>query len=171
MPVDADDFLNCNIAQWCIDNPDEHGAVSSDGYVWLEGTRRMTIYPQMHTFCGSCNIIKMYVVDLPEKMPAPDHLCHDGLTAGVLNSRYPIRFDHHLVVEKYKQMGKPFATLPFRSTIYLRGTGENISSIFHGEQSGAEQRRFHPIAFFRSLNPLRYKLVGKRIHQEFGIRT
>ncbi len=169
MPVDADDLLNRNIAQWCADHPNVHGAVSCDGYVWKEGSHWMTIYPQSHTFCGSCNIIKMYAEDLPDKMPFPDALCHDQSTAAILNARYPIRFDHHLVVAKYAEQGKPFSTLPFRSTIYLRGTGDNISSLLKDGETQVHTKRFHPIAFLRRLNPFQYKAITNRIRDEFGV--
>lgn len=133
MPVDADDYLNCNIAEWCEIHPNEYGAVSEKGYVWNGLSRSLKIYKQMYTYCGSCNIIKMFREDLPELMPYPDKFCHDTDTAKILNRRYPIRFDHNKVVEYYKNSGRPFATLPFYSTIYVLGHGDNISSVHHKE--------------------------------------
>lgn len=98
---DADDLINCEIAKWCEDNPDEHSAVSRDGYVWDGRKRNMLIYPQLHTFCGSCNIIKMYREDLPEKMLFDVSKCHDKEIAAILNAKYPIRFNHNEVVDYY----------------------------------------------------------------------
>lgn len=171
MPVDADDLLNYRIAAYCAAHPDEHGFVSKDGYVWQEGSSVLRIYPQMHTYCGSCNIIKMYRDDLPECIPFPIDLCHDGRTAGILNSRYPIRYDHNIMVERYRQIGKPFSTLPFRSTIYVRGTGDNISCIplKSTSTSNIERDRFHPIAFLRTINIFQMKWIGEKVQEEFGV--
>ena len=174
MPVDADDLLNYRIPEYCVQHPDENGFVSKDGYIWQEGNKFFRIYPQLHTYCGSCNIIKMYLDDLPEDMPFPAQLCHDQETAGILNSRYPIRYDHHTVVARYKEMGRPFAVLPFRSTVYVRGTGDNISCIpkvsLDEAQSLKQKDRFHPIAFLRSINIFRIKPITNKIKKEFRIK-
>ena len=169
MPVDGDDLLNCRIADYCERHPDQHGFVSKDGYVWEEGKPYMKIYPEMYTYCGSCNIIKMYREDLPEKIPADPSLCHDKKTAAFLNARYPIRYDHNIIVQKYEEMGRPFSLLPFRSTIYVRETSENISVLAAKEQGGNEDRRFHPIAFIKKMNIFQYKVITKRIKREFGM--
>ena len=174
MPVDGDDLLNCEIARWCAEHPDANGAVSKDGYVWEEGSAILRKYPEMHTFCGSCNIIKMYPEDLPEAMPFPDELSLDRETAGILNARYPIRFDHGKVVQKYAEEGKPFEVLPFRSTIYLRKTGENISGIAQKEteeRTGEKDERFHPVAMLRRCNVFKMQPVNGKIKREFGIRN
>lgn len=171
MPVDGDDLLNRNIAEYCVKYPDENGFVSEDGYVWQSGKQYFRIYKEMHTYCGSCNIIKMYRDDLPAECPADPKLCHDKETAGKLNARYPIRFDHHMMVEQYAHAGKPFAKLPFRSTVYVLGTGDNISSIFHAENSEYEKKRFHPISFLRSINIFKMKFISRHIRCEFGMDT
>ena len=107
---------------------------------------------------------------MPEACPAPAALCHDRETAAVLNSRYPIRYDHNTVVERYKNAGKPFAVMPFRSTGYVLGTGDNISSIARDEAGEKEDRRFHPIAFLRSINVFEMKFISRRIRKEFGMQ-
>ena len=165
MPVDADDLLNRHIAAWCVDHPDEFGAVSRDGYVWNKNKRFLTIYKQMHTYCGSCNIIRMNLEDLPENVSLSSELALDKETAGIMNARYPLRFNHNEMVEKYKKQGKPFAVLPFRSTIYVTATGENIS----GNGNKKEKDRFHPVAFVRSLNPFQYHLITGKVKKDFGI--
>lgn len=169
MPVDGDDLLNRKIAEYCANHPAENGLVSRDGYVWQSGKRFFRIYNEMHTYCGSCNIIKMYLDDLPAECPADPALCHDANTAGELNARYPIRFNHHTMVDQYAQAGKPFSTLPFRSTVYVLGTGDNISSIFHSESSVEDQKRFHPVAFLRSINIFKMKFISPHIRKEFGM--
>lgn len=170
MPVDADDLLNCHIAEWCESHPDENGFISADGYVWTEGKHYLRIYNEMYTYCGSCNIIKMYKEDLPEKIPVSETLCHDTETAKKLNARYPIRFDHNIVVERYTQMGRPFAILPFRSTIYVQGTGDNISAIWHAEHDEPDTKLFHPVAFLRSINIFKMKRISGKIKKEFGMK-
>lgn len=168
MPVDADDLLNCNIAEYCKEHPKENGLVSDSGYVWQVGKRFLRKYPQMYEYCGSCNIIKMYRDDLPDKCPAPASLCHDKETAAVLNLRYPIRYDHNTVVRRYAEEEKPFSTLPFCSTVYVLGTGDNISAIFHNENSERD-KRFHPIAFLRNINPFQMQYISRKIKKEFCI--
>lgn len=166
MPVDGDDLLNCKIAEYVNSHPNENGFVSRSGYIdW--GKRYLTIYRKMYTFCGSCNIIKMRIEDLPEKLPDPKY-CHDKEMAGELNVRYPIRWDHNVVVDRYAKMGKPFKYLPFKSTIYIKNTGENISDI-HSFESETEKKdkRFHPIAFLRKLNPFQYKRISSKLRKEF----
>lgn len=169
MVVDADDMVNCKIAEWCEKNPDEYGGVSAKGYVWNGRSRFMTKYSAMHTYCGSCSIVKMFEDELPECCPASPQLCHDKETAGLLNERYPIRYDHSKVVEIYHEMGRDFAVLPFYSTIYMRETGENMSEIYRRERQRGKGKRFHPVAFLRSLNVAKYQLVSKKIKDEFGM--
>lgn len=169
MPVDADDLLNCRIAEYCEQHPNEHGLVSKDGYVLQAGDKFFRKYPQMHTYCGSCNIIKMYREDLPESCPVSPTLCHDKETAGILNDRYPIRFDHNTVVERYAKAGKPFSYLPFRSTVYVLGTGDNISAIYHAMNYTDGKDRFHPIAFLRSINIFKMQPITKKTRKEFGM--
>lgn len=168
MPVDADDFLNCKIAKWCEENPNENGAVSKDGYVWNGKSNVMLIYPEMHKFCGSCNIIKMYREDLPEKIYTDISRCHEREATVFLRDRYPICFDHNEVVDKYKKIGRPFVQLPFRSTVYLRETGDNISSIAPCN-ANYQKKRFHPVAFLRKLYLFQYKLITKRVREDFTI--
>lgn len=170
MPVDADDLLSNRIALWCDEHPDANGFVSKEGYVWKRGERKLKIYPDMHEYCGSCNIIKMYREDLPDKMPYDDSLCHDTPTAKVLNRKYPIRFNHNEVVKKYSDIGKPFEILPFRSTIYVLGHGDNISSIYNSEYKANDNKRFHPVALVRSvLNIRNIRRLSKSICSEFSI--
>lgn len=168
MPVDADDLLNCKIAEWCEKYPNESGFVSKDGYVWEKGKPYFRTYKEMHTYCGSCNIIKMYREDLPENMPADIKLCHDRETAAKLNCRYPIRWDHNIIVDKYKNMDRPFSMLPFRSTVYRINTGDNISTTIVKEVDSGK-KRFHPVAFLRKINIFKIHFLTKKLKNEFGM--
>lgn len=170
MPVDADDLLNRRISEYCYTHPNEHGFVSRDGYVWNAGKTFFRIHKDLHTYCGSCNIIKMYRDDLPEGCPAAPELCHDRDTAVWMNARYPIRFDHHIIADHYADTGRTFRKLPFRSTVYVLGTGDNISAIHQElyEKRNSGKKRFHPIAFLRKINVFSYQPITRGIKREFG---
>ena len=137
LPMDADDYVHNKICWYVGENYDANGYVSEYGYVYYQGENGLLKYNQMNTLCGSCNIIKMYPDDLPEELP-PNDLCFDKETAGVLNDRYPIRWDHHVMVEKYRELGKKFSVLPFPSTIYYLGNGDNISAIYSAEHASKQ---------------------------------
>lgn len=141
MPIDADDLFSCQISAYVNRHSDENGFVSDYGFVYHKGKNFLEKYPDMHTFCGSCNIIKMYPDDLPDSMP-DSSLCFDKETAGKLNERYPIRWNHNEVVEKYEKLGKPFKKLPFPSTIYCLNNGENISSWYSNENKNDQHISF-----------------------------
>ena len=162
-PVDADDLVSCRLAQYCAEHPDANGFKSPTGYKWIKGSRRMEITPY---FGGSMNIMKMQKEDLPAELP-DQSLCFDQETARMLTARYPIRFYDIEAEGKFEKMGRPFEKLPFRSTIYVLGTGENIS----GQDPGATGKsdRFHPVAFLRWLNPFTHKFLSKKIRREFGM--
>ena len=170
MPVDADDLFSRRIAEYCHRHPNEHGFVSGYGYVWNAGHRHFRLHKGLHTYCGSCNIIKMYRDDLPESCPAAQELCHDQETAKWLNERYPIRFDHHIIVDHYRENGRPFSKLPFPSTVYALGTGDNISAIHQElyERKAPSKKRFHPVALLRKINIFSYMPITKAIRREFG---
>lgn len=169
MPVDGDDLLNCNIAKYVKQNPNKNGFVSKDGYVHYKGNKYLTIYKNMYTYCGSCNIIKMYLEDLPKEIPVSVQLCHDIENAKILNKRYPIRFDHNIVVDKYNSIGKTFSILPFRSTIYMKDTGDNISDIYNKENNSKIKKKFHIGVFIKKINPFTKKRLSKKIKKEFAI--
>lgn len=125
MPLDADDIINKNIVEY-VNTHDGNGFVSEYGYVWHKGNKFVEKYNELYTYCGSCNIIKMYLDDFPTELP-DESTALSKETATLLN-HYPIRWNHNEVVEKYGNMGKPFSPLPFPSTIYFLNNGENISS-------------------------------------------
>ena len=162
-PVDADDFVNCRIAEYVANHPDANGFKSANGYKWIKGSFKMEITPY---FGGSMNIMKMYKDDLPAELPEQS-LCFDKETAIKLTERYPIRWYDIEVEHKFAELGRPLERLPFKSTVYVLGTGANISnSDPHNLNNGKE---FHPIAFLRSINPLSHRKVTTEIKKEFGM--
>ena len=120
MVVDADDLVSNRIAEYCNAHPNETGFLSEYGYIWTEGDdwcKRM-IYP--HKTCGSCAIINYSVDDLPDTLPeSPDD--------DEQKNHYLIRFQHYTIPNELKKRGRKLKELPFISTLYVRGTGENHS--------------------------------------------
>ena len=162
-PVDADDLVSCRLAEYAAAHPEANGFKSPTGYRWIRGSSRLEITPY---YGGTMNIMKLYEEDLPETLPDPS-LCFDEATAMALTARWPIRWYDCEVEGKFAALGRPLTPLPFRSTIYVLGTGENIS----GEDPHAqgEQDRFHPVAFLRSLNPFTHRRLSDTIKREFGM--
>lgn len=163
-PVDADDFVNCNIAEYVNKHPESNGFKSKNGYRWERGQRYMTITPY---YGGTMNIIKMFEEDLPDDLP-DQRLCYDKDTAMALTARYPIRWYDIEVAGKYAQMGKPFSQLPFRSTIYVVGTGENISAQDPANQR-KNDRKLHPVALLRRISPFNKRIITPKILKEFNL--
>ena len=118
-------------------------------------------------FGGTMNIMKMYPDDLPDELP-DSSLCFSKETAMQLTNRYPIRWYDIEVERKFAELGKPLSELPFKSTIYVLGTGANISS---NDPANAHKthNRFHPIAFLRKINPFDKRYLSRKIKEELGM--
>lgn len=168
MPIDADDLINKRVVEYVEQNDNAYGFVSDFGYIRYGNSKYMHKIKDLHRICGSCNIIRMHLEELPKEVPS-NRLCHDEETARILNAMYPIRFDHHIVVDKYKEEGREFSRLPFPSTIYQRDTGDNISNVFENENKVIIKKKFHPIALVRKLNLTKYKWISKKIQNDFSL--
>lgn len=164
-PVDADDFVNQKIAQWCYDHPNENGFKSKNGYRWIKGDRYAVITKY---FGGTMNVMKMFLDDFPDELPS-ETLCFDRQTAMELTKRYPIRWYDIEVEGKYAEIGRPLSIFPFRSTVYVLGTGANISENDSSKCESKEKKRFHPVAFLRKINPFDKKIMSKKLKREFGM--
>lgn len=171
MPIDADDLFNKHICEHVNNHVESNGFVSDYGYVYHKGKKYLEKTLNMHTICGSCNIIKMYLDDLPDNMP-DSTLCFDQKTAAFLNEKYPIRWNHNEVLEKYKNLGKEFDTLPFPSTIYCLNNGENISSWFAKENTRSNLlKNIHTLLSKIKHYPENLKRrvkITKRIREDFS---
>lgn len=165
-PVDADDYVNKNIAKWCKNHPNENGFKSRTGYKWFQGKKYFVV---TEYFGGTMNIMKMYAEDLPDDLPDVS-LCFEKETAMKLTKRYPIRWYDIEVERKFAEMGKPLSSLPFRSTVYVLNTGNNISENDPSNHK-RDKKRFHPIAFLRKINPFDKQLITRKIRDEFGIKN
>lgn len=164
-PVDADDYVSCHIAEFVKKHPEANGFKSSKGYCWVKGQRYMEKTPY---FGGTMNIMKMYSEELPDELP-DEALCFDKDTSVLLDKCYPIRWYDIEVEEKMSLIGRPMYRLPFYSTIYVKGTGANISEKDPAKIMN-DVKRFHPIAFIRRINPFNKKLLTQSIKKEFGMR-
>lgn len=162
-PVDADDYVNCNIAQYCVDHPNSNGFKSKNSYKWIKGEKYATITKY---YGGTMNIMKMFDDDLPSTIPDIS-LCFDKEMAKKLTKRYPIRWYDIQVEEKFAEIGRPLERLPFRSTVYVLGTGMNISDNDPANKKSCDG--FHLIAFLRKINPFNKKLITKKFRKTYGI--
>lgn len=119
-------------------------------------------------FGGTMNIMKMFEDDLPDELP-DQKLCFEKDTSALLDQRYPIRWYDIEVEGKFASIGRPLSKLPFRSTIYVLGTGSNIS-VNDPQNTETQDKRVHPIAFLRRINPFTKRLITKSIMKEFGMK-
>ena len=116
---------------------------------------------------GTMNIMKMYPDEFPDTLPDIS-LCFDEKTSAELGAKYPIKWFDIEVEGKYAAMGRPLDRLPFRSTIYVLGTGENISES-DPQNNRVVSRRIHPVAFLRRINPFDKRILTPKIKKEFGM--
>lgn len=164
-PVDADDFVSKRVAQWCHDHPNANGFKSQTGYRWIKGQNYAEITPY---YGGTMNIMKMNADDLPDEIP-DNSLCFDMNTSIAMSKKYPIRWIDCQVAGKFAALGKPLEKLPFRSTVYVLGTGANISSD-DPANSSSDKRHFHPVALLRKINPFTKKRITASFKDEFGMK-
>lgn len=172
MPVDDDDLLHKDLVDFLEQYPNENGFYIKDGYVNYGDEKKWLVrYKNIYKFCGSCNCIRLYLKDCPEKMPFDSSLAMTKDVAYALNERYPIRWDHHVLAEKYKKNGKPFKAIKWRAVIYNRNTGENASQVTNwgGKKKNNNHDRFHFGIFIKSLNLLQYKLKSRKIKNNFNL--
>lgn len=132
MPVDADDFVHHHLAATVADNPEHPGWYSPEGFVNLRGTNRLWgVDDEFHLRNGSTHVLP---ADL---LPIPPHTEQGGVTD-------PPAIDDTVVLDVVGRhtkwsgfaaaQGTPLQPLPFASSIYVVGTGENVSGVNY--QSG-----------------------------------
>lgn len=119
MLVDSDDLVSRNLAQYCLDHPDENGFISAYGWRWVEGSSFVRKMRNLYRTCGSCTIVNWDVSDLPDAMPADFY--------NQERDKYLICGNHRYIPQNLEQKGRKLAELPFPSTVYVQGTGENHS--------------------------------------------
>ena len=164
-PVDADDLVNNKIAEYANKNWKANGFKSKFAYRHVSGKKYLDISPY---YGGTMNVMKLFREDLIEELPDAS-LCYDFKTADMLHKKCPIRWTDHEVEGLFASLGRPLSRLPFRSTIYCLGTGENLSNSDPANLKTI-RKKFHPIAFLRKISPFNKKLITRRIKKEFGIQ-
>lgn len=120
-PVDADDLVSNKIAAFFEGLHDKHCYLSKFGYIWYEGTSFLRVAKHLYRTCGSCCIIYYETEELPP----------NKVSGQEVSFSYLFRNSHRLLPSIAMERGKVFHVLPFPSTIYVLGTGEN-HSIFYG---------------------------------------
>ncbi len=162
-PVDADDLVNRNIAKYVNSHPRANGFKSKRSFLHKKGRKYFEITPY---FGGTMNIMKLYKDDLISKMPDVSQ-CFE-LSASSELRKYPVTWDDFGVERQFADMGRPFSKLPFKSTIYLLGNGDNLSDS-DPRNLKISNKRFHPVAFLRKISPFNKTLITKNIKKDFGI--
>lgn len=163
-PIDADDYINCNISEFVATHPKSNGFKSKKAYKWNVGERWMEVTPY---FGGSMNIMRLYDEDLPDKMP-DINLCFDKETCRELNEKFPVRWNDIDVENKFKLMNRTMEILPFPSTIYVLETGENISNNDPNNRMKID-KKIHFGVLLHRINPFNKRLLTKKIRKEFGM--
>lgn len=162
-PVDADDYINCNVAEYVANHPKSNGFKSRKAYKWNVGMRWMEVTPY---FGGSMNIMRLFADEMPDEMPDIS-LCYDKETCKALNEKFPVRWNDIEVENKFSLMNRTMETLPFPSTIYVLETGENISS--DDPLNKKPDKKIHFGVLLHRINPFNKKLLTKKIRKEFGM--
>lgn len=163
MLVDADDYVSGKLAGYCHDNPDANGFKSKRAYSWMQGSKKLLLTPY---FGGTMNVMKLYPDDFPDEMPPSEtSLTYD---MSIQLQKYPMKWIDCEIEGKFRDMGRAFSVLPFPSTIYVLGTGNNISLTL--KEKAASKKRFHPIGFLRKIYPFDKRFLSEKIKKEFGMQ-
>jgi glycosyltransferase involved in cell wall biosynthesis len=122
MHCDTDDFVHRDLVAHVRATRDPNGYAFWDGYIYNATENCLTPYPwgdnvdhRFHHLCGSSLIVRYDPADILES--GPDGSLFDRLQGG----------GHHLAVAAMEAAGRPLARLPFRGTVYVRNTGDNLS--------------------------------------------
>jgi len=146
MLLDADDLVSNRLASLVRQNPEANGWVITDGYLYTYGSH--WIYKKSRNFykmCGSCNIIRNDLNDIPEK---PEYNRGYGY--------YKFYIDHWKVSEILATKGFPLEHLPYPGAVYITQTGEN--TYFNSS------RLYKGVARY-----LNYRWVGHKLKEEFNL--
>jgi hypothetical protein len=146
MLLDADDLVSKRLAEFVHQHPQANGWFFNRGYRYTQGS--YLIYKKsndFHTMCGSCNIIRNDLNNIPEN---PEYNRGYGY--------YKFYIDHAKVVKVLGEAGTPLEPMPFLGAVYIVQTGENIyfdsSRLYQG--------------IGRYIN---YRLVTRSLKEEFRL--
>ncbi|MEH1891960.1 MAG: glycosyltransferase family A protein [Nostoc sp.] len=143
MTVDADDCVSKELAKFIQQHPDSNGWFINKGYKYQEGSNYIYIKrSKFYKMCGSCNIIRYDLNDLPETAE---------YNRGYGYYRYYI--DHAKIRDILKNKAKAIKSLPFPGAVYILETGENLFELSKRLRFSIFNRKF--------LNP--------SVRDEFGL--
>lgn len=158
-PIDADDLVSNKIVAYVKDHPNSNGFKSKLGYRWDKNRK---YFEKTKWFGGRMNVFKLYEKEFPNQNIDNKQSLNREVAIDY-NYKYPFRWDDCEVEEKFRLMGRPFDRFPFRSTVYVINTGDNISEqVKKNSGSGIMVR-------INKLNPFRYRALTKTMKQEYGI--
>lgn len=145
MVVDADDCISKHIAEYVVKNPDCQGWFIKKGYVYQEGSRLVYLRNKaFSSLCGSGIIVKY------------------GLHLQLFKNDI---YDHQMTKLENNMDLEP---LPFAGGVYITQNGENI--YLNKSRSTLLKERLKSKGYIYYLRDLlQYKLLTKKIRQEFGL--
>lgn len=118
LPLDADDLVSNKLAAFFKNRNDGYSYLSNFGYIWNEGSKWLRKARDLWRTCGSCTIMYYNKSELPQQ----------SSTRNQTSKNYLFEHSHREIPTIAAKSGKLFTTLPFASTIYVLGTGENHST-------------------------------------------
>ena len=118
LPLDADDLVSNRLAEFFNNRNEECCYLSKYGYIWNEGSRWLRKAKDLWRTCGSCSIIYYKKSELPLSVDSESE------------KEYLFSNSHRQIPTLAAKAGKRISTLPFASTIYVLGTGENHSTTY-----------------------------------------
>lgn len=142
--LDADDFVSRRLSGFVNARPGRPGWYVDDGYVLTYRTRRMQRKSGLVRYCGTTVIVN--ATDL--RTIIGDHLT-PASTQEEMRASLPRQFLHFAMGDPSPYMvrfmadrGRRLKPLPFRSVVWLQGTGENHTAI-RGLRSGIPLTEWH----------------------------
>jgi hypothetical protein len=125
MFIDFDDLVNRDIAAFVNAHPAADGWYLDRGYVYWEGSSRITPVQGFNKLCGTSNILAYRLVN-PGGQSGPN-LSREAIIE-VLGEFYTKRVigAHPLIAGYFSAQGCSIQPLPFCGAIWVRGTGENV---------------------------------------------
>lgn len=156
MTADADDCVNCHLAEYTNQHSQANGWVISKGYVYQENSP-FIYYRKSHFYrwCGTCNIVRFDLCPLPSEAETyPEELI-----------QYYSGHNHGNIKTLLEEKGFPLDELPFVGGVYIIGTGENIYQ--KGFSTIHNANRGKTVFLMKEL--LKFRLLTPSLREEFGL--
>lgn len=117
LPIDADDLVSNKVAAFFEGRDDGMCYTSKYGYIWNKPSLFVTKAKDLWRTCGSCTIVYYKKDELPD------------IDMEKNTKKYIFQNSHRFLIKYAKSIGKKFEMIPFPTTIYVLGTGENHSTL------------------------------------------